>query len=125
MRIQIKGIRDADDVTRERLVLQVTEPTDIGRYLVGRSEAVGENQVSNDLRQIFWFPDKPVRPGDLVILYSKVGTANEKNNARGSTSHFFYWGKIAAVWDEVSAAVLIRAADWAMARPNAAEHSVK
>ncbi|WP_429124128.1 hypothetical protein [Aeromonas allosaccharophila] len=111
MRLKITAIRDKGDLSKERIVMKVESNCDVGEYILiqsGRNNGSVTNKVSNS----FWFPDKDVHVGDFVVLYTKSGKAKDKafNDA---TSHFFYWGKEAPIWDqEVHAAVLMHAPTW-------------
>lgn len=107
MKVQIRGIRDAGVVDQERLVLKVTDDADIGNHAVFATDLTTEGQVSNQVKNAYWFPDKKVRAGDLVVLYSKSGTALEKKNKNGSTSHFFYWDLNKVVWNEETVAAVV------------------
>jgi hypothetical protein len=113
MNITIRGIRDKGVPDSERIVLEVSGPTDVGRYFLLKSESKGDGGVSTEISRTFWFPDKPVTANDIVVLYTRKGTANEKKNESGSVSHFFYWGLDKPVWNTPrAAAVLARVADW-------------
>jgi hypothetical protein len=113
MKIIIKSIRNAGDALQERVVLTVTAATDIGHYLLLAGNFAQDGDVSTTVRRTFWFPDKGVKPNDLVVLYTKTGNASEKHNKSGTTSHFFYWGQSEPIWnDDTAAAVLISAGDW-------------
>lgn len=111
MKLAIRGIRDARDVTRERLIIEVKGDTDVGQYLVLRVPRLGP-EVASLVTRAFWFPDKEVRKGDVVILYSKDGNATEKKNTAGNTSHFFYWGTGEGIWADDHAAVLMHGREW-------------
>jgi hypothetical protein len=88
-------------------VLDVTSDTDIGEYVVLRARSGDERTIlTGSLRGGYWFPDKQVRRGDLVVLYTKAGNSREKRNSDGSQTHFFYWGRTTACWgDEQTAGV--------------------
>ncbi len=113
MNIGINRIADAGVIEKERLTLSVVREDDIGYYLVCATSKLPDGKVSSSLRAPYWLPDKKVRAGDLVVVYSKQGTRSEKQNEDGSTSYFFYRGRSKPVWADVSdAAVLFRAGEW-------------
>jgi hypothetical protein len=114
MNIAVKGIRDPGNVDQERVVLTASRVTDVGNYiLVAGSSAEKEGDVSSEVRQTFWFPNKVVKPNDIVVVYTKSGTAKEHSNKNGSMSHFFYWGLEEAVWDrDRAAAILLEVKTW-------------
>jgi hypothetical protein len=113
MNIEIVGIRNADELERERIVLRAVGDTDIGDYLVIRVHTKDDAVRAGRMLDCYWFRDKLVQAGDLIVLYSKAGSAREKRNDDESTTHFFYWGLSQACWSEPnSAAVLMRLREW-------------
>lgn len=113
MNVKIKAIRDSGSANEERLVLQVLRDDDIGYYVVFDTTFTKDGSVSNKVRHTYWFPDKRVRSGDIVVLYTKPGIRSEKENRDGSNSHFFYWGLDKAIWNkEGDCAVLLQVGDW-------------
>ena len=112
MQVKIGHVADKGDLDRERLVLHAKRNADIGDFLLIRT-GVEDGEVTTDVRDSFWFPDRPVKAGDLVVVYSKSGTHREKKIDGGRTAHFFYWGQKAPLWrDEDFAPVLLHAPDW-------------
>ena len=97
---------------KERIVLKARGTTDVGEFAVFRT-TVASGVVTTGVLNAFWFPDKTVEPGDLVILYSKGGTQSEKRLPSGRTAHFFYWGAGPAIWSEDGVApVLLHVDQW-------------
>lgn len=116
MSVEIKRVVDQGVEDRERLVLRILANDDIGRYVV-LAVHVEDDLITNAVDDVFWFPDQPVKAGDLVVLYTKAGTPTTKSNKNGSTSHFFYWGiRNSALWAQYGA-VLIEAASWSFRLP--------
>jgi hypothetical protein len=113
MNVKIRTLRYRGDLSKERLVLQVLTDTDIGSYAVFVVDVFEGNTVSNTVRDAYWFPDKKVKKGDLVVLYSKDGLDKEKQNSDGSTTHFFYWEQYESKWSRRgSAAVVLEIQGW-------------
>jgi hypothetical protein len=112
MSLKITSIADRGDPKKERLVMRVLADTDVGEYVAFRT--IGDNALATtDVQDVFWFPDQPVRKGDYVVLYSRVGQYKTKALKAGSTSHFFYWGKAAPVWRTgIDVAVLLHVDKW-------------
>jgi len=112
MNFKILRITDAGTLERERVVLKAMSEIDIGDYLLaqtGKSEGTG---VTNKIHNTYWFPDKEVEAGDLVVLYTKTGKRTVKENDNNK-SHFFYWGKTSPVWDATDkTAVLMEISSW-------------
>src|SRR5205823_11802662 len=97
MNLKFSSIADRGIPTSERLVLKVVAKTDVGEYAVFRTGFSGSS-VTIGVKNTFWFPDKPVAAGDLVVLYSKNGTESEKELEKGGKAHFFYWGAVGSLW---------------------------
>jgi len=113
MKVEIKSIKDPGVLEKERLVLKVLHDCDIGYFLVCDSTYTGDGQLSNLIRHPFWFPDKEVNTGDLVILYTKKGKRSQLTNQNGSVSHFFYWGMESTIWNKKEdCAVILEISDW-------------
>jgi hypothetical protein len=47
----------------ERLVIDITEDTHIGEYLVLDSTYTADGVISNKVRHPYWFPDQKVKKG--------------------------------------------------------------
>ena len=85
MNLKILGIMDAGIANKERLVLKVLRNDDIGYYVVFDTTFLEDGNVSNKVRHSYWFPDKEVQAGDLVVLYTKQGIMSERKQKDGST----------------------------------------
>lgn len=119
MNIKIRSITNPGDGQRERLVLKVLADDDIGRYAVFQATSDGESIYAFDVENAFWFPDKPVAAGDLVVLYTKRGAPREKAQKNGRTNHFFYWGIGGTIWHHGSyAPVLVEIKNWESHQPD-------
>ncbi len=113
MNIVINKIVDRSDLEKERIIFTVKEDDFLGAYLVFKSKKTGEKMVSSETKGTYWFPDKDVKKGDLIVLYSKKGINTEKKNTDGTTTYFFYWGSTNVLWnDSVDAAILLRLQEW-------------
>lgn len=113
MNIRIDKIEDINVLEKERIVFSVLADENIGKYLILKSRKIGKgNAVSSRPASTFWFQDKEVKKGDLVVLYSKIGLYKSTLNEDGTTSHFFYWNQTVPIWNQDYAAVLIAADEW-------------
>ena len=75
----------------ELLSMEVTGNGNLkGRMLVDQTFNSGE--PSNKLRHVFVFPDKEVKKGDFIRLYTGKGENRTETNNNGDTVHCFYWG---------------------------------
>ena len=113
MNVEIRAVRDKGDLNKERLVIKVLSNDDIGQYLVLDTTYLPNGRISNKVQHPYWFPDKQVNEGDLVVLYSKVGTNYSKDFEDGTQTHFFYRGLEKSVWNESGdCAVVFKVAEW-------------
>lgn len=113
MNVKIKYVRNPGELNKERLVLKVLRDDDIGYYLVLDTTFTSDGGISNLVRHPYWFPDKKVKSGDIVVLYTKSGSESKKTNKDGSTSHFFYRGIDRTVWNkDEDCAVVLHITNW-------------
>lgn len=113
MDVHISNISGHGDAEKEYVYIKVDNDCDIGHYLLGDTTYTAEGSVSNKLRHIYWFPDKKVKAGDVVVLRTGKGTNTSEKMDDGHTKHRFYWQLGSAVWNnDGDAAVLLRAPEW-------------
>lgn len=111
MKVNITAIREPGNLEKERIVIRVESACDIGQFVLLQTGFEGE-VVNTGVYETFWFPDKPVRAGDYIVVYTKNGKFSEKpfNDA---TSHFFYMGNSQPIWHKKNrSAVLMHAPEW-------------
>lgn len=112
MNLTLKSIADKGNPQKERVVIRVAQNTDVGSYLLLCTGFI-DGKVNTGVTDTFWFPDKEVGAGDLVVLYSKTGKTNEKTLENGTKVHFFYWGTSGSRWSSPeSGVVLLNAPEW-------------
>ncbi len=113
MNIEINKITDAGSLEKERIIFNVLLDDELGFYGAFKTKKTGPTAVSSGIKATYWFPDRQVKKGDLVVLYSKSGVNTERNNKDGTTSHFFYWGMSDATWnDSEDSVVLFKIDEW-------------
>jgi hypothetical protein len=118
MNVTFKSIRDAGDFEKERIVFSVFGEADVGNYLVLITQLAEDGSPFSGKHVSFWFPDKKVKAGDLVVLYTKDGEARSTTNKDLSSSHFFYWKlKEAQFGKPQRGIVLLRAPQWTTGVP--------
>lgn len=116
MKLKITNIGDQGDLSKERVVMKVESGGNVGEFLLIQSGHFNDS-VTNGIHAAYWFPDKDVKTGDFVVLYTKSGTNSEKP-FKDVKSHFFYWGKSQPVWNaDNRAAVLMHAPAWESFKP--------
>jgi hypothetical protein len=107
MNIKFRSIEDSENLDKERIIFSVVETDFLGTYVVFKSRKTGEKVVSSTVEKTYWFPDKDVKKGDLVVLYTKAGVNTETKNEDGTTTHFFYWQSSELLWSNPDAAVVL------------------
>jgi hypothetical protein len=113
MTIKINYIKDSSTIKKERVVLRVLTDDELGLYFLFKTTENEDNTVANSVSNPFWFPDKTVKAGDLVVIYSREGTPSEVKNKSGSTTHFFYLDSPKTIWNKSSdCAVLLECKSW-------------
>jgi hypothetical protein len=111
MKVQITSVRDAGNLEKERVVMKVLEPTNIGLYTLLQT-GYANGKVNIDVKRTYWFPYKPISSGDFVVLYTKKGKNSEKD-INQAKSHFFYWELPEPIWSDAdTAAVLLHSPEW-------------
>ena len=69
-------------------------------------------RFSSKLGSIYWFPDQQVKPGDLVVLYTKAGINKAIKNKNSTTTYFYYWGLDVTHNHNSNACIVILEANW-------------
>lgn len=112
MKLKIRSVAEKGVEGKERLVIRVESHTNVGEFLV-MCTGFANGSVNIGVTHTYWFPDKEVSAGDLIVLYTKSGTISEKKLESGSKAHFYYWGEQGSLWSASNkAAVLLHAPVW-------------
>lgn len=106
MKLRILGIRDAGVIEKERVLLLVEGDGDLGRYITAVTVKNGST-LSAKILFPYWFQDKAVKNGDLIVLYSKSGQSSSVKNEDGSTSWFMYRGVNESLFKEPEKCVVV------------------
>lgn len=111
--IRFLHVRNRGVLEKERLVFKADEPVDLGRYFLFKTTLLDDDHVSSRVESTYWFPDKIIKIGDLIIVYSKIGTESDKTNEDKTKSHFFYWDSERPLWSKKDdCPVLSRIGHW-------------
>ena len=98
--------------------MRVRQDVDIGDFMLVRTGFEGDT-VTTGVSNAFWFPDKRLRAGDLVVVYSKEGRSHARPRDDGTKAHFFYWDQSSPLWaSEDVAPVLLYAPQWDSKAPD-------
>ena len=112
MKLRISSIADRGNHDKERLVVKVLNDAELGFFAIFRSRTAN-GQLTTGVSDVYWFGEADVKSGDLVVVYTRAGTDNNRIQKSGSTVHFFYWHQREAFWgDEEFVPVLVLTSDW-------------
>jgi hypothetical protein len=113
MRLQIVQIYDRGVANKERILLRASAETNLSSYIVFNTWYITPQAISRSPRNVFWFPPKPIKPGDSVVLFSGLGTPSESQNQDGTTTYFFFWGLANTIWNKTGdCATLVELNNW-------------
>lgn len=108
----MRSIIGKGDLRNERITFRATNDVDVGEYAILQVPFV-DDELGTEVSHAFWFQYATVSRGDLVVVYTKMGTQRSKKLESGARAHFFYWGKSNAIWgDDERAAVLLHSPTW-------------
>jgi hypothetical protein len=111
MKLKIRSIIDSGHKT-ERIIIDVIQDTDIGKYLILDSTYKAPGLISNKVRHPYWFPDLKVKKGDTIILHTKKGVRCSKMKDN-HTEHCFFWGLDNNIWtNDGDCAIVMHTGDW-------------
>lgn len=119
MNIEILSVKDAGNKEKERVVLNVVKDADLGDFIIATSVATSDDTISPNLKNIYWLPNKSVKAGDLVVVYTKKGKQRKIENKDGSTSYFCYWDLADSLASNDAATVVLFEATWTNKRVKA------
>jgi hypothetical protein len=121
--VQITSVAGAGDIAQERLIMKASGQDDMGLYAVFNGKISDKGAlVAGNVQDAYWFMNVKVNDGDLIILYTKVGTRSQKKTDDGITSHFFYWNRQKALWAPDRVPVLIATPTWQVFKRSEAIH---
>jgi hypothetical protein len=98
MKFNVRGVREAGELDKERVVIDLLEDGNTGTLIVASTTQQSANSVSARISSPYWVPDQDVKKGDLLVIYTKKGSRNSKENTDGTTSYFFYMGRTEALY---------------------------
>ncbi len=118
MTVELVGIEDAGNIEKERLVLKASAHDQLGNYAIFRCEADEDGlPYSGNISKTFWFPNRMLAAGDLVILYTRQGRDSRKKDEGGHTSYFYYWDLDEPLWTIGAMPVVVQTPDWELGKP--------
>ncbi|KDF41766.1 hypothetical protein [Enterobacter kobei] len=101
MSLKIRGVQNAGEVGKEKLIIKVTADCNLIDFMVMDCTYDDDGQSSNKHRHVYMFPEKEVHVGEYIILYTGSGTnkIGVLNREDATVTHRFYWGLDTTVWN--------------------------
>ncbi len=113
-KLTIETIIEGGVGNRERIFMKALMDENLGKYVVLHTKELGKGRISSSPISFLWLPDREVKGGDFVLLYTGVaGKNNSFSNNTGTTTHVIFWGLIKTIFNTAEDAVaLLRIDDW-------------
>ena len=89
MRVELQEVKGRN-TSEERIILKVNEDCLLNFYFIFNTKKLPNDKISKSVKHPFWLPKKEVKKGDLVVIYSKIGTSSFKVNDDKTSSYFYY-----------------------------------
>ncbi|AWV98249.1 hypothetical protein [Arcticibacterium luteifluviistationis] len=117
MELKISGISDRGVLEDERIGFKVIKDCELKFYQLFRTSFRKAGGFYNRAKSAYWFAPKIVKAGDKIVVYSKSGTDNSKENPDGTTTYWIYWGLDEPIFtDEKYGIVLVQVYDWELSK---------
>jgi hypothetical protein len=100
MKLKIIDIENHGKAKDEYVRLVVINDCNLRQYLISDSTYQENGALSNKHPHYFWFPNRIVKKGELVILHTNTEKKALPTKENGNKVHRFYWGLGSAVWNE-------------------------
>jgi hypothetical protein len=97
--LKIISVNNSGELKSEYVFLRAVAECNIGDYLLTDSTYGSDDEPSNKLRHVFFFPSKVVKEGEYVVLRTKSGSYSLGETSKGSPQHNLYWGLKETVWN--------------------------
>lgn len=112
MKLALRSIIEPGELAKERLTFRSTATLELGEYFVTQTK-FSNGMPTTEIMRSFWFPDKRIEEGDLVVLYTKDGSDSMRQLKSGNHAHFYYLSLTSPIWNTSEAgAVLMFAPTW-------------
>ncbi len=113
MKLKISSIHGHGDASKEYVVLDVNEDCIASYYIIADTTYTSPGYISNKHRHVHRFVRADLKAGDVVILYTRVGSDEVKKHPDGSATHYRFWNLKTPVWnDDGDGAILFEINDW-------------
>ncbi|PWJ97027.1 hypothetical protein BC749_108177 [Flavobacterium araucananum] len=105
MSISLRSVKNAKDPDDEFVWLRATANTSLEGYAIVDRTFDDSEEVSNEFRHIFFFPDLEVEKDDWIVLCTGNSKGKDKKKYKklikdDSVFHSFFWGSKECVWND-------------------------
>lgn len=97
--LKIVIVKNSGDIQDEYVLLKAEADCNVGDYLLTDGTYGSDEAPSNKLRHVFFFPSQPVKKGEFVVLWTRVGKYSVGTTTTKNPQHNFYWGLQETVWN--------------------------
>ncbi|WP_430405944.1 hypothetical protein [Fluviicola sp.] len=116
MELKISGIGDRGVLTDERIGFDVIKDCELKYYQLFRTN-FNDSGFYNRSKAAYWFAPKHVKAGDKVVVYTKSGKDNFKENEDGTTTYWLYWGLDEPIFiNDKNGIALVEINDWKLSK---------
>lgn len=113
MSLSVRSVHNHGNASDELVIIDVIKACNLQYWMICDTTFQSSTHISDKLRHMFWFPDKQVSAGDVVVLHTKIGTNTSRPMANGYSRHDLFWQLRTSVWNnDYDAAVLFEIKDW-------------
>lgn len=114
MNLNVIEIKNKNNIQKERIVLKALANINIGNYIIFLTNKVDNENFEANPNHVFWFPNKEVTKGDLVVLYTKEGKASVKDINEGNNKAYFFYKKLNKEYftNDEKVAIVIEVSGW-------------
>jgi hypothetical protein len=113
MKATLLGIYDRGNLANERVHFRLTADVDVSFFLVLDSFHPQPHTVATEQKSCYWFPTRPAKAGENVVLYTRAGTPNTETHSNGQIYHFAFRGLQNPLYARPEAsAVLVEIQSW-------------
>lgn len=106
MEVVLNSIGDKGDLTNERFGLKVLKKCSLEYFFLFKTQMITDG-FAHKSKDAYWFLPQEVLPGDVVVLYSKVGEKSVKINDDGTKTYFFYWGLSTSIFQNANDIIVL------------------
>lgn len=98
MKLKIFRIDNKGGPEDEAVWLEVLADCNLAGHLLADT-TFDDTHRTNLVRHTYWFPDRPAKKGDRIVLYTKVGVNGSGQSTQGKPLHRLFWNLDQSVWN--------------------------